>query len=106
MATGELCVITTGTLLMLWLIECHELGNLQAVEAPRSVFFGAGSGPGIMLCIVQGQSVQNLQSSFKLVFPLRPWVAVKTQDLLFVLTVTAWLVWAKRPVTSLQFFSL
>ena len=27
------------------IVVCHQLGNLQAVEGPRSAFFGAGSGP-------------------------------------------------------------
>ena len=27
------------------IVVCRQLGNLQAVEAPRSSFFGAGSGP-------------------------------------------------------------
>ena len=26
-------------------VVCHELGYVRAVEAPRSAFFGAGSGP-------------------------------------------------------------
>ena len=26
-------------------VVCHELGYLRAVEAPRSAFFGTGSGP-------------------------------------------------------------
>ena len=27
------------------IVVCHQLGNLQAVEGPRSAFFGTGSGP-------------------------------------------------------------
>ena len=27
------------------IVVCRQLGNLQAVEGPRSAFFGAGSGP-------------------------------------------------------------